>query len=391
MSAPFHFAPTPDIHFGSGKLSMLPSIIAKYGRHVLIVTGQRSFMASPHWARLQEGLHQHGILFHVYKVEKEPTPDLIDRCTQQQFGKPIEVVVAIGGGSVLDAGKAISAMLPLGEPVRLYLEGIGIQEHSGKKLPFIAVPTTAGTGSEATKNAVLSEVGPGGFKKSLRHPQFVPNVALLDPELTLHCPKSITAASGMDAFTQLLESFLATQENPLTDSLAKEGLRLVANSLLPCYDHGQTDIESRSRLLMASHLSGITLANAGLGVVHGFASSIGGFYEIPHGVICSTLMHPANVVTVRKLRAEKSNAAAMEKYAEAGRIITQQTGKSSDYYTDALLETIAQWSDYLQLPKLSTFDVKQEEIAHIVAVTDNKSNPAKLTQDEMAEVLLLAF
>ncbi|MES1225938.1 MAG: iron-containing alcohol dehydrogenase, partial [Bacteroidota bacterium] len=292
--------------------------------------------------------------------------------------------------SVLDAGKAISAMLPLKDFVKHYLEGVGTQIHPGTKIPFIAIPTTSGTGSEATKNAVLSETGEHGYKKSLRHNNFVPNVAILDPSLTLSCPKATTAASGMDAFTQLLESYLSTASNPVTDALALEGLKRISDSLLKVY-HDGSDLNARTDMSMAAYLSGITLANAGLGLVHGFASSVGGYYEIPHGVICSSMMAATNKITVRKLRSEKSNDEALEKYANVGRLFSDQQNKSSEYYTDSLLDLIHTWATEMSIPKLSEGGVTLNDVEKIVESTDNKNNPVKLNKDEIEEVLKMAM
>src|SRR5689334_12763684 len=197
----FQFSVTPQLHFGAGKISMLPSLAKHYGKRVLLVTGAKSFMQSAHGADAVRSLEALGGTVVHAVIAHEPSPVLIDTIVMEQQA-PADVVIAIGGGSVLDAGKAISAMLPLREPVKNYLEGVGTKSHSGVKVPFIAVPTTAGTGSEATKNAVLSEIGESGFKKSLRHDNFVPDVALIDPELTYSCSPETTAASGMDAFTQ---------------------------------------------------------------------------------------------------------------------------------------------------------------------------------------------
>jgi len=302
MAEAFSLARTPHLHFGIGKISALPLAIKSFGPKVLLVTGARSFLASPYSAKIFDELHTNGFAIERYVVDREPTPVLIDSAVKKYTVFAPDAVVAIGGGSVLDAGKAISAMLPLGEPVKDYLEGVGSKPtHPGLKVPFIAIPTTSGTGSEATKNAVISEIGVQGYKKSLRHNNFVPDVAILDPSLTFNCPPSVTAASGMDAFTQLLESYLSTASNPITDALAVEGLSLISSSLIKAYQDG-SNANARAGMSLASYLSGITLANAGLGLVHGFASSIGGLFSIPHGVICSSLMPAANKITVRKLR-----------------------------------------------------------------------------------------
>jgi alcohol dehydrogenase class IV len=383
----FSFANTPQLYFGNGKISTLPAICKVFGSKILLITGARSFKSAAYSSILLEQLDANGFTVELYTISKEPTPIMIDRAANKYAP---DVVVAIGGGSVLDAGKAISAMLPLKDFVKHYLEGIGTQTHPGTKIPFVAIPTTSGTGSEATKNAVLSETGEHGYKKSLRHNNFVPNVAILDPSLTLNCPKPTTAASGMDAFTQLLESYLSTASNPMTDALALEGLKRISDSLLKSYHHG-SDLNARTDMAMAAYLSGITLANAGLGLVHGFASSIGGYYEIPHGVICSSMMASTNKITVRKLRSEKSNNEALEKYATAGRLFSELQNKSSEYYTDSLLDLIDAWANEMKIPKLSEGGVTLNDVEKIVENTDNKNNPVKLNKDEVEEILKMAM
>jgi alcohol dehydrogenase class IV len=314
MITSFSFAPTPQLYFGTGKLSLLPGLIKAYGSTALLVTGAHSFTNTDEAQKLFEALKANGIQWQHYIIENEPSPTMIDACVQQ-FKKSLpSVVVAIGGGSVLDAGKAIAAMLPIGESIKDYLEGVGTKNHDGTTLPMIAIPTTSGTGSEATKNAVISKVGEGGYKKSLRHNNFIPKVAILDPVLTITCPPNVTAASGMDAFTQLLESYVSTAANPMTDALALEGLTKISKSLLKAWHDGD-DMEARSDMALASYLSGITLANAGLGLVHGFASSVGGYFDIPNGVFCSSLMAAANKVTVIELLKINNNSESLKKYA----------------------------------------------------------------------------
>jgi alcohol dehydrogenase class IV len=281
-------------------------------------------------------------------------------------------------------------MLPIQDSVKNYLEGVGTKSHPGDKIPFVAVPTTSGTGSEATKNAVLSEVGEAGYKKSLRHDRFVPDVAIVDPALTVSCPPATTAASGMDAFTQLLESYVSTAANPITDALAFEGLKHISNALLKVYRDGD-DLEARTDMALASYLSGITLANAGLGLVHGFASAIGGYFDIAHGVICSALMGPANEVTVRKLRAGDTKAAtALHKYAAVGKLFSGLGDKTEAYYVDHLLSVIANYTHELEIPNLATFGVKPADLDRIVKASDNKNNPIALDREEMIEVLEMA-
>lgn len=386
MISPFSIASTPQLYFGSGKFSVLHSTIRTYGKNVLLITGARSFLTSEQGAVLPDQLRGAGFSFEHFIIPSEPTPKMIDEAVRRFISFNGDVVVAIGGGSVLDAGKAISAMLPLNEPVKDYLEGVGTKNHPGFKVPFIAVPTTSGTGSEATKNAVISETGEHGYKKSLRHNNFVPNVAIIDPVLTVGCPKPTTASSGMDAFTQLLESYLSIAANPITDSLAIEGLQQISKSLRKAFDDG-SDIEARAGMSLAAYLSGITLANAGLGLVHGFASSLGGFFDIHHGVICSALMPACNTITVRKLRKTKSNDIALHKYARTGKIFAMESNRNDDYYIDYLLSLIEEWTINMKIPKLSEEGVSSKHFEKIIAVTDNKNNPIALDHDEMVEAL----
>ncbi len=388
MTAPFNFAPTPQLQFGAGQFSTLPLMLKAYGSKVLLITGARSFMTSMAGKNFYDQLASFEYSVKQCSVEKEPTPTIIDTAVQKYWQWNPDVVVAIGGGSVLDAGKAISAMLPLKETVKNYLEGIGTKLHPGIKIPFIAVPTTAGTGSEATKNAVISEVGEHGYKRSLRHNKFVPDVAILDPELSLSCPPALTAASGMDAFTQLLESYLSTSANKLTDAWALLGLKLVSKSLVKAYTDG-SNVQARTDMALAAYISGVTLANAGLGLVHGFASSVGGYFNIPHGVVCSAMMSACNEVTVRKLRLEQNNLKALKKYATVGKIFADTENKPDDYYIDLLLALLKTYSRELNIPRLSEFGVVETDHKKIVAATGNKNNPVKLSKEEIIEVLSL--
>lgn len=390
MIIPFNFVAGPHVHFGVGKISTLPASIKMYGSTILLVTGAQSFTSSPHAQKIPEQLQANAIRHACCVIDKEPTPAMIDAIVRDFSGSIPHAVVAIGGGSVLDAGKAIAAMLPLNEPVKDYLEGVGVKPaHPGVKVPFIAVPTTSGTGSEATKNAVLSETGENGYKRSLRHNNFVPNVAIIDPALTVSCPPPITASSGMDAFTQLLESYLSTAANPVTDALAFEGLKRISASLPAAY-HDGTNLNARSDMAMAAYLSGITLANAGLGLVHGFAASIGGYVDIPHGVICSSLMAATNKITVRKLRTASYAGDALSKYASVGKLFCGADNTSADYYVDSLLALLEAWRKEMNIPTLEQSGVRPSDFKKIVNSTDNKNNPLPLSQDEMLEILEMA-
>lgn len=374
----------PKIKFGIGKIDLLPEIIASYGSKVLIITGARSFPESARWKRLQHALRSADIKIYRYLIPREPSPEMINQCVEQFQEKGIPLVVAIGGGSVIDAGKAISAMFTCTHPVESYLEGIGELSPTGTKIPFIAVPTTAGTGSEATKNAVISKVGIGGYKKSLRHEHYVPDLALVDPELAVGAPAAITIASGMDAFTQLLESYLSTQSNRLTDSLAIEGICCIRDGL-PQAISEPDNIEARSCMAYAALVSGITLANVGLGLVHGFASSLGGRFVIPHGALCGTLMGITNQITLKKAL-EVRDTALITKYATVGRLFYPKLSDDKEAAT-ALIALILEWVDIYDLPRISSYGLTRNQIPEIVSNTSLKNHPIALNHQEMEAIL----
>ena len=385
MDIHFEFTATPNIIFGIEKIVTLPIFIHQYGTRALIVVGNSSFMKSFSSIELIQDLESMKIEHFIVTVDGEPSPKQIDNiCNVYRSWKP-KVVVAIGGGSVIDAGKAISAMLCEKGSITDYLEGVGTKSPSGLKIPFIAVPTTAGTGSEATKNAVISVQGKDGFKKSLRHNNYIPNLAIIDPELTMSCPSNITAASGMDAFTQLLESYVSINSNVMTDTLALNGLEKLIGSIETAVAKGYNLI-ARSDMSYAAMLSGITLANAGLGVVHGFAQPLGSLFSIPHGVVCGTLMGAANRITVHRLR-ENKNKDTLKKYHKVAQLenhISDETKSINEFldYLDYLTEKF-------NLPLLSEFGIKVSDLPSIIAKTDLKNHPVELSHEDLEWILKL--
>lgn len=383
----FVFSRSPRIVFGRGTFRELGDIVSGFGRRVLLVTGASSLRSSGRLQALRDGLERKSIEFVHLAVEGEPSPDLVDRAVLEHRGVGIDVVLAVGGGSAIDAGKAISAMLPLGTPVLDYLEEVGTAAHDGRKVPFVAVPTTAGTGSEATNNAVLSRVGAGGFKKSLRHENFFPEVAVVDPELALSCPRGVTAACGMDALTQLLESCLSTRATPLTDALAWSGLERVRDNLPAVCGEGADDVGARAGMAYAALVSGLALANAGLGVVHGFASAIGGLFEVPHGVVCGTLLGAATRANIASLQREGEGAEALRKYARAGVLLAGRENADFREGCRLLLDTLEGWTEALGLPLLGDYGINPSDVDSILAETSLKANPARLNREELADIL----
>lgn len=364
---------------------MIGPLLARFDGPVILVTGGHSFTRSPAYPLIETHLSERRRVHHV-QIAREPSPDMIDNAvaTCQEFMPG--VVIGFGGGSVLDAAKAIAAMIPADGDVAAYLEGVGTRQHSGIRLPLICLPTTSGTGSEATRNAVISQVGKDGFKRSLRHINFVPDAAILDPLQMVSCPATVTAYSGMDAFTQLLESYLSTAANAYTDALAWAGLQLVSRSLLPAYRDGQ-NILARSEMALAAYLSGVSLANAGLGTVHGIAGVVGGLMEIPHGVICSRLMEAANAITIRQLRVTGNASWALNKYTQVARLFSKNTGKSEDYYVDEFIQTLQEWTSTMNIPSLRDYPIIDEDLRRFARLSDNKNNPVALTETERLELL----
>ncbi len=392
----FSIARIPRILFGSGVIDQLADIAACYGEgqcRALLFTGAHSFEAAGWSESVLSGLEQKGVdILHVKARGGEPSPGSVDAFVKQLNAEKIDVVIAIGGGSVLDEGKAIAGLLRVGDSVMDYLEGVGSEKtYRGPAVPFIAVPTTAGTGSEATKNAVLSVHGPEGFKKSFRSDALVAEWAVVDPDLVASCPPEILAGNGMDALTQLVESYVSTNANPMTQALALKGLDAVKDSLIPLCESNGTDVHARERMAFASLQSGICLAQTGLGSVHGLASPLGAFFPIPHGIVCGTLVAEATKVNIAALeqRALKG-CPALDKYA---RVATILTGVNFDRRLDAhqaLVHLLEDWTERLQLPRLEGLGLKESDLDKVVASSRGSSmqtNPIVLTDAEIRGIL----
>jgi alcohol dehydrogenase class IV len=384
----FNFFANPQLQFGPGKIDQLPKLARRYGNTLLLITGAESFRKSGHWPQLLKALEKQSMTIHQATIKIEPSPCLIDEIVSRYRDQNIDVIAAIGGGSVIDAGKAVSAMMTKKESIIEYLKGVGNRFHDGKKIPFIALPTTSGTGSEATKNAVISRVGENGFKLSLRHDNFVPDIAVIDPALTINCPARITAACGMDALTQVLESYTSTNACTITDSLAYGALTVIGDSLISASTTQPDNIELRTRISYASYISGLTLANAGLGVVHGFASVIGGLFDIPHGVVCGTLLAQACNINIESLIQTDPDGIALKKYNEAANLLDP-----SNRFSDPgdgphrLVYLLDAWTTEMDIPTLGSYGVADKDVDRIVKSTGLKNNPVKLSSDQLSQIL----
>jgi alcohol dehydrogenase class IV len=377
----------PKVLFGIDTISQLPEFFSAKD-NVLLLTGRKSFLGSKTGSDLIYALDFKKTRYNLVQIDQEPTIELIDRIVEKYRHDKITMVVSIGGGSVIDAGKAVSAMLFTEGSIIKYLETVGTDRHPGTKVPFIAIPTTAGTGSEATKNAVISKIGDGGFKSSLRHDNFTPDVALIDPLLSLSCSATITSYSGMDAFTQLVESYLSGKSSIMIDSLIIEAIRCIRKALIPLVTDDLTNIEHRSMLSYAAFISGIALANSGLGTIHGFASSIGGYRDIPHGAICANLMAAVNRTNVKYLLKKKNSQEMLKRYTTLGKLFIAEQEHNDKYYIQAFPEILEDMTEQLNIPKLGKLGLKKEDVAIISEKTSNKNNPVQLNQEDLERILL---
>jgi len=387
--APFSIARLPRIEFGCGAVARLPALAAPYGKSLLLVTGQAAFVESTAGETLLADLKARGFSWEHLRVACEPSPQFVDNAVAMLRASKFDAVIGIGGGSALDAAKAIAGLLRPGNSVRDHLEGIGPElPYRGPATAFIAVPTTAGTGSEATKNAVLSVQGADGFKKSFRDDALVAEWAVIDPDLLATCPPELIAADGMDAFTQLLESFVSARANPITDALARSGIMAVKDSLLLLYREQSSP--AREKMAYASLMSGICLAQTGLGAVHGLASPLGAFFPIPHGVVCGTLAATATAVNIEAMEAREPDNPALPKYAEIGRRLAMRKGLNGRDAREYLVATLRQWQEDLHLPRLSAYGIGAADFPRIVANSRGssmKTNPVVLSDAEVARIL----
>ena len=380
---PFEFATAVRILVGQGRAAELPEVLAGLGSRVLVCTG-----ADPaRHAGLLAGL---GLPAAQFSVGGEPTVDLARAGAAAAREHGADVVAAIGGGSVIDTGKAVAMLLGNGGDPLDYLEVVG----SGRKItkpsaPFAAVPTTAGTGAEVTANAVLAAPA-HGLKASLRSPLMIPAVALVDPGLTVSCPPPVTAASGMDALTQCLEPYVSVRANPLTDGLAREGLRRAAAGLREAFADG-TDLAARTDMAMCSLLGGMALANAKLGAVHGLAGVIGGTAAVPHGVACAALLAPVTETNVRVLRSAPDGEPALNRYAEIAGMLTGNPAAAVEDGFAWIRDTVA----LLEIPRLAAFGLSLQDVDDVAAKAAGSSsmqgNPVVLSHEDLRTILLDAI
>lgn len=382
----FEFATANRIVFGPGVVRQAAPAAAEWGQRALLVTGRREAPG----AALAEQLQAAGIVSERFVVAAEPDVPTVAAGVALARALGAQVVIGLGGGSVLDAAKAIAALAPNPGEALDYLEVVGRgQPLTQAALPCLAIPTTAGTGSEVTRNAVLA-VPEQRVKVSLRGPTLLPRLALVDPELTYSVPPDVTGYTGLDALTQLLEPLVSSGANPLTDALCREGLRR-AGAALPRVAADGADHAARADMALASLFGGLALANAKLGAVHGLAGPLGGRYAAPHGALCGRLLPTATAVNLRALQARAPGSPALAAYAEAARLITGDNDATPADLV-AWLHTLV---ERLALPRLAAYGVTAADLPELIPLAQRASsmrgNPIHLTDSEVDTILQQAL
>lgn len=382
----FEFATANRIIFGSGSVNKASQIVQKYGSNPLVITGKSAKRAEP----LLNQFENSSINASVFPVSSEPTTTIISECLQIAQKKNCNVIISIGGGSPIDTGKAVAALMTNEGDLLDYLEVIG----KGKPLknpsiPFIAVPTTAGTGAEVTKNSVINSPE-HKVKVSLRSQFLLPDVAVIDPFLTHSMPPNITEYTGLDAFTQVIEPYVSNKANPLTDSICREGIKRISRSLLKAYKDG-SDNKAREDMCIGSLFGGFALANSKLGAVHGLAGPLGGMIGAPHGAICGILLPNVIKVNILALKSRKPDSPALLRYDDIARIVTYNPKATA---VD-LINWLTGFYENLEIPKLSELGLKEGNINEIVQkakiTSSMKGNPLQLNDEELKDIIKKAL
>jgi alcohol dehydrogenase class IV len=378
----FEFATATRIIIGPGTLGEIGPLAAAEGQRALVVTGKSSDRAERLFNALTAERIEHG----AFPVAGEPTIEVAARGTEIARDAGCDFVIAFGGGSALDTGKAIAALLTNGGSPLDYLEVIGL----GRRLtrpsaPFLAIPTTAGTGAEVTRNAVLG-APEQRVKVSLRSPFMLPRLALIDPELTYSLPSDITATTGLDALTQVLEPYVSRRANPLTNSLCQEGLHRAARSLRVACSRSN-DKAARLDMAVTSLFGGLALANAGLGAVHGFAGPFGGMFSAPHGAVCACLLPHVMATNVAALKKRSPSSEVLRRYGDIARVLTGDQNAAAEDGVSWVLELCEE----LKVPPLSTYGFSDADFPALIekasAASSMKGNPIELSSDEMIAIL----
>ena len=378
----FEFATATRIVFGRGRFAEIGKIAASFGNSALIVTGKSLGRVQP----LIDELSRAGVANSVFSISGEPKVTDVRIGTERAKAAQCNVVIGFGGGSAIDCGKAIAAMITNPGDVLDYLEVVGKgQALREQAAPFIAIPTTAGAGAEVTKNAVLMSPE-HSVKASMRSVLMLPRVALVDPELTRGLPPEITATTGMDALTQVIEPYTCCRSNPLTDAVCRDAIPRMARSLKRAFENGE-DLDAREDMALGSLLGGLALANSGLGAVHGFAAPLGGMFPAPHGAVCAALLPPVMEANLKALRERYAEADTINRYEEIARWLTD----APDATAEDGVDWIRQLGADLKIPPLRSYGIKESDLPELIAkaaaASSMKANPLPLTDTELDRIV----
>jgi len=386
----FSLSATGSLVFGPKELSNLPRLVSLRGFSHLALVVSPSFQRSPEASSLFLQLQAMGISTSLFPVSGEPTVEQVDALATTVAACPADAVVGIGGGSVLDTAKAVSVMAYQARfhgsvSVQRFLEGVGDLPPPGRRLPLIAVPTTAGTGSEATKNAVIARLGPQGFKKSLRHDAYVPDLVVIDPTLLVGLPRGVAAASGLDAVTQLLESYLSLNANPFTDALALDALGRAGKALALVLTTHAGDVGLWGDLSYGAYISGVIMASAGLGYVHSIAGPMGALHPVPHGVACGHLLAPVTKALVREMELNpKAHVVQFEK-------LDRLAGLWEVEGPQEVLVFLEELTAFAGLLPLARYGFTHAEIPSLVESAAQRSSPVALSKEILGGILSKLF
>ena len=390
----FDFFNTPRLLFGRGRVVEIGPILRSMGGRVLVVYNGDAPRGGGPLDRVLGLLEGAGLASAAFRQRGEPRVADVEGAVAAARAAACDVLVGLGGGSAIDCAKAAAGVLSNGGAPLDYMEVIGRgRPITRPATPWVAVPTTAGTGAEATRNAVVGEPG-RRFKASIRSELILPRVALVDPELGVGVPPAVTASSGMDALCQLVESYTSTGASPVTDALALQGMGLAARSLRRACRDGN-DLDAREDMALAALLSGITLTNAGLGAVHGFAAPVGANFPVPHGVVCAALLPHVMRANADALRAQSAEHPVLGRYAAVGRILSAEPGLGPDAAVEAGVRAAAGLAEALAIPRLSVYGIGEADVAEMVALAKRASsmrfNPVVLPDPVLADVLRRAL
>ena len=387
MMERFTIASTGNLLFGPGTFAELDHQLALHGYMHVAFISSRTLSGTDRFLGVVRTLRAKGIAATVFTVSGEPTVASIDAVSESVATSGCDVVVGIGGGSALDSAKAVSVMAlqlvtqKTSISVKRYLEGVGDLTPPCERLPLIAIPSTAGTGSEATKNAVIADIGPKGFKKSLRHDAYIPDLVIIDPSLAVGLPRAVTAASGLDALTQLMEAYTSNKANPFIDALALDAIGKAGNALPRLLETDPSDISSRSDMAYAAYISGMSIANSGLGYVHGIAGPLGGLHAAAHGILCGSLIAPVN-------RAMAGTHAHTDAYG----IFTGKMERIARLWhvegLDGVVTHLEKLSGLANFPRLRTFGFTEPELRTIGSKEVGRNSPVLIPSDNLVDILL---